>query len=134
MATNRRSLPSSGADLGEVDVEVADRVGGEALPLGLVAPDLGQPADPVPLEAAMQRRPREVRDRGLEAVEAVVQRQERVAPERDDDGFLLWREDGRADLLRPHPGVRRRLPLAPLLDRGGADAEAAGERPHALLT
>jgi hypothetical protein len=30
-----------------------------------------------------------VRDRGLEAVEAVVERQERMPPEGDDDGFLL---------------------------------------------
>ena len=47
-------LALPGADLGDVEVEVADRVGGEALPLGLVAPDLGQPADPVPLQAAVQ--------------------------------------------------------------------------------
>jgi hypothetical protein len=48
-------LALPGADLGQVDVEVADGVGREALLLGLVALDFGQPADPMPLEAAMQR-------------------------------------------------------------------------------
>ena len=35
-------------------------------------------------EAPVQRRSGEVRDRGLEAVEAVVQRQQRMPSERDD--------------------------------------------------
>jgi hypothetical protein len=67
--------------LGQVDVEVADRVGSEALLAGLVALDLGQPADAVPLQAAVQARARQVRDGGLEAVEAVIERQERMPPE-----------------------------------------------------
>jgi hypothetical protein len=94
-----------GADLGDVEVEVADRIGGEALLLRLVALDLGQAADAVPLQAAVQAGARQVRDRGLEAVEAVVERQERMPPEGDDDGFLLRREHGRAGVLRPHLGV-----------------------------
>jgi hypothetical protein len=43
-----------GADLGDVDVEVAERVALEGLLGGLVAKGLGQPADAVPLEAAVQ--------------------------------------------------------------------------------
>jgi hypothetical protein len=43
-----------GADLGDVDVEIAERVALEGLLGGLVAGDLGQPADAVPLEAAVQ--------------------------------------------------------------------------------
>ena len=47
------ALPST--NLGDVDVEVADRVGFEGLLRGLVAGDLRQPADAVTLEASMQR-------------------------------------------------------------------------------
>jgi hypothetical protein len=39
----------------DVDVEEADRIALELLPRRLVAFDLGQSADPVVLEAAMQR-------------------------------------------------------------------------------
>jgi hypothetical protein len=43
-----------GPDLGDVDMEVADRVALELAPVGLVAVDLRQPADPMTLKAAMQ--------------------------------------------------------------------------------
>ena len=120
--------------LGDVDVEVADRVGLEAGALGLVALGVGQPSDAVALEAAVQARAPQVRDGGLEGVEAVVQRQERVPPEGDDDRLLLKRQHRRADLLRPHARIGGGPALAPLLHGGGADAVALGERPHALLT
>lgn len=41
--------PFRRVDLGQIDVEVAERVGLEARPLGLVAVDLRQSADPVRL-------------------------------------------------------------------------------------
>lgn len=78
-----------GPDFGNVDVEVADRVGLE-LPLRRpVAVDLGQPADAVALQAVVQGRPRQVRDRRLQGVEAVVERQQCLLSEGDDDRFLL---------------------------------------------
>ena len=83
-----------GPDLGDVDMEEADRVALEPGALRLAAVRIGQPADPVALEAAVQGRAGKVGDGGLERVEAVVQRQERVAPESDDDGLLLDREHG----------------------------------------
>ena len=43
-----------GPDLGDVDVEVADRVGFELLPVRLVAIDIGQPGDAVSFQAAVQ--------------------------------------------------------------------------------
>ena len=43
-----------GPHLGDVDVEVADRVGLEVLAPGLVSVDVGQPGDSMPLQAAMQ--------------------------------------------------------------------------------
>jgi hypothetical protein len=81
-----------GPDLGDVEVEEADRVGLEALAGGLVALGLGQAGDAVALEAAVERRARQVWDGGLERVEAVIERQEGVAPEGDNHRFLLGRE------------------------------------------
>ncbi len=46
--------PLLGTGLGQVDVKAAGRVVGQALPCRLVALDLRQAADPVPLQAAMQ--------------------------------------------------------------------------------
>ena len=71
-------LAFGGLHLGDVDVEVADRVALELLLGRLVAFDLRQAADAVALQAAMQGRARQVRDRRLQGIEAVVQRQQRV--------------------------------------------------------
>src|ERR1700683_1573883 len=66
-------LALSGSDLGEVDMEIADRMGLE-LTLGRsLAFDLRQPGDPMALKAALKR------------VEAVVERQQRTPPEGDHD-------------------------------------------------
>ena len=54
-----------GADLGDVDMKVADRVGLELLAPRLIAVDLWQPGDIVPLQAAVQRGPCQLRERGL---------------------------------------------------------------------
>ena len=76
-------------NLSQIDVEVAERVGLEARPLGLVTVDLRQSADTVALQAAMQGRAGQVREGGLERVEAVVERQERVTAKGDDDRLVL---------------------------------------------
>ena len=70
--------PFRRVDLSQIDVEVAERVGLEARPLGLVAVDLRQSADAVALQAAMQRRAGQMWDRGLECVETIVEGQERM--------------------------------------------------------
>ena len=69
------------ADLRDVDVEVADRVGLEARTLGLVTIDIRQSADAVTLQAAVQAGAGQVRDGGLQRVEAVVERQQGMPPE-----------------------------------------------------
>ena len=76
-------------DLSQIDVEVAERIGLEAGPLGLVAVDLRQSADAVALQAAMQRRAGQMWDRGLERVEAVVEGQERVTTKGDHHRLIL---------------------------------------------
>lgn len=87
-------LAFGGPDLGDVDMEVADRVRLELAPGRFVALDVGLSTDAVALKTAMQRQARQVRDRRLERVEAVVQRQQRVAPERNHDRRFLDRQRG----------------------------------------
>ncbi|NNH67876.1 hypothetical protein HLI17_32280 [Rhizobium laguerreae] len=47
-------LPSLGADFGNVNVEVAERIGFELLAGRLVAFDIGKLGDAMPLKATMQ--------------------------------------------------------------------------------
>lgn len=57
-----------GTNLGDVDVEIPDRVGLEFAFVRLVTPDLRQAGDAMPLQTAMQRRSGQMRDRRLERV------------------------------------------------------------------
>lgn len=70
-------------------MEETDRIGVELLPLGLVAFEIRQSADAVTLQTPMKGIASELRNRGLECVEAVVQRQQCVLAKRHDDGFLF---------------------------------------------
>jgi hypothetical protein len=82
----------------------------------------------------MQGRARQVRDGWLQRIKAVVQRQNRVAPEGHDHGLRLDRQDGGMNGLRPHPRIADARPLAPLLHRGRANPVAARQPPYALFT
>jgi hypothetical protein len=75
--------------LGDVNVEEADRIGLEPRLWLLVALDIRQPPDPMPLQTAVQRRAGQAGDCRLKRVKAVVERQQRMAPEGDDDRLLL---------------------------------------------
>jgi hypothetical protein len=110
-------------DLRDVDVKEADGVALELLPLGFVALDIRKPRDAVTLQAAMQRRPRQVRDRWLQGIEAVVQRQERVPSKGDDCRLLFLGQDRRARFLRPGLHVFDRRALSPPRYGLGIDAE-----------
>ena len=73
----------------EIDGQVADRIVPEllfrrALPVFAQR----QAADAVAVEAAVQRRARQVRNRGLQRVQAIVQGQERVPAKGHGNGFL----------------------------------------------
>jgi hypothetical protein len=74
--------------LGDVDVDRAsgsppvreplaraNRIPLELLPTWLVALDIRQARDAMPLQAPMQRRSGQVRDRGLQSIKAIIQRQ-----------------------------------------------------------
>jgi len=103
-----------GADLGDVDVEVADRVALEGLLGRLVASHLRQPADAVAHETPVQRGAAEMRDRCLQGVEAVVERQQGVPAEGDHHRFLFGRQYRRVRRLRTHRRIVHEGPLAPL--------------------
>jgi hypothetical protein len=70
-------------------MKVADRIGLEFAFGGGFAFQLGQPRDPVALQAPMQRRARQMRDGGLQSVQAVVERQQSMPSECNDDGLFL---------------------------------------------
>src|SRR4051812_2290288 len=74
-----------------------------------------------------------MRDGGLERVEAVVQRQERVPPKGNHDGLLLDREHGRGRLLGTGALVLDRGALLPLGYGLRVDPVALGQHPQARL-
>ena len=74
---------------GDVDMEIADRIGLEFAFGGGFAFDLGQPGDPVALQTPVKRRAGQMRDGGLQSVQAVVERQQSMPSEGNDDGLFL---------------------------------------------
>jgi hypothetical protein len=78
-------------DLGDVDVEEADRVGLEFFLGCFFAFDFEQPGDAVALQTAVERRAGQMRDCGLQSVETVVERKQGLFPESDDASSSLLR-------------------------------------------
>src|SRR5215218_3447799 len=66
-----------------------------------------------------------MREGGLEGIEAVVQRQERVAPKGNDDRLFLEREHRRLGLLGSGGPVGNRATLLPLGDGLRVDGDCA---------
>jgi hypothetical protein len=123
-----------GSHLGQVDVEEADRIRIEPLLARLVALDLGQAADAMPFQTTMKRRAGELRDRGLQGVQTVVERQKRVLAKRDDDGVLFHRQNRRLRNGRASPAIGSGVALLPLGNRLGVDTMTPSQRSHARLT
>jgi hypothetical protein len=78
-----------GSNFGDVEMKMADRIGLEFPLGGGFAFDLRQSGDPVPLQTPMKGRARQMRDGGLQGVQAVVERRQRMPSEGDDDGLFL---------------------------------------------
>lgn len=95
-------------------MEVADLVILELL--RLLSVSLGQATDAMPLQAAMQGRAVQVRDRVLECDVDIVEWQPRSHPQRHDSGFFHERKDAAAPLLRSHWQVFDRLSMVSLQD------------------
>jgi hypothetical protein len=77
------------SNLGEVDMKLADRIGLEFAFGGGFAFDLRQPGDLVALQTPVKRRARQMRDRRLQGIKAVVERQQSMPSECNDDGLFL---------------------------------------------
>ena len=74
-----------------------------------------------------------MRNSGLQRLEAVVERKQRLAPERRDRRFLFEYQDGGMSGLRPYrPSAMR--PVALLLNGRRANPMPSGELPYALST
>ena len=77
---------------------------------------------------------RQVRDGGLQGIEAVVERQQGVTAEGDDDRLLLCRERGGARLGGPGAPIGDISSRAPFGDGLGVHPVAPRQVPQALLT
>jgi hypothetical protein len=86
---NEVELALSGSNLGDVDMKIADWIGLEFAFGGGFAFDLRETGDPMALEAAVQRRARQMRDGGLQGIKAVVERQQSMPSESNDDGLFF---------------------------------------------
>src|SRR5262249_61530117 len=117
-----------GSYFGDVDVEVADRVCLELALYAIAVPDVREPRDAVPLQAAVQGRARQMRDRRLKGIQAVVERQQRMLAKRDDGGVVFERQGRRLRVFRAGRQIRRRAALLPLGDGLLIDAVAPGQR------
>jgi hypothetical protein len=122
------------AYLGDIEVEEPDRVDLEGLLRRLVAIDLGQSGNTVTLQAAMQGRTGQVRDAGLQGIEAIIQRQQGMLAEGDNDRLFLLGEHRGFWRLWSHWRIGDHGPALPLGDRLGVHPEAAGQGPYARLT
>lgn len=91
-----------------------------------VALDLRQPAYAVALEEAMKGRSGEMRDRGLQRIKTIIERQQRMLAEGDGDRFLFWCQHRRAGRLGAHRRVLDEVALLPLRNRLGIEAVAFG--------
>ena len=87
-------LPFLSPDLGDIDVEITDWISLELLPLRLVAFHIRQSGYPVPLKTTMQRRPRQMRDRWLQGIEAIIQWQQSMTTERNHHRLFFLAENG----------------------------------------
>ncbi len=93
-----------GAHLGDIDMEVSNEMLLELLPGWLVSLDIGQAADAMRLETAVQGRTGQARHGGLEGVETVVQR----LPAKGSRHRFLFLGQDRGAGLRPHPRIFHR--------------------------
>ena len=127
-ANEQKQFALSSLHFGNIDMEEADGVAFELMPLWLVASHVRQSRDAVTLQAPMQRRTGQMWDRWLQGIEAVIQRQQRV-PAKSNDGRLLGLgQDRRARFLWPGLEILDRLALAPLRHRFLVDAQLPAQR------
>jgi hypothetical protein len=92
----------------------ANRAGLEPALVGLAAGDLGQTGDAVALQAAVQAGAGQMRDCGLQGLQAVIEGQQGVAAKRHHGGLFLAREHRGMRGSRSGRLVGNRRPALPL--------------------
>ena len=122
-----------GSDMADVQMKVADGICLETL-LGWLAFRLRQAVDAMALETVMKGRPGQMRDRILQRVKTVIQRQKGLSTEGHNKAFFFFAEHSGSALFRSHRQVFDRIALLPLRDRLGVDAIPLCQLPYALLT
>ena len=75
-----------------------------------------------------------MRDRRLQGVQAVIQWQQGMPPKRDDDRFVLDRQNGRARVFWTGRQIVDGTALLPLRNRLRVDPMTMGKGSQALLT
>jgi len=116
------------SDFSDVDMEITNSVGLELFLFGLVSCQFRQAADAVTFETAMQGRARQLRDRGLQRIEAVIEWQERVAPKSYNDGFFFSTQNGRVRLLGSGLQILDRSSVTPFTSGFRVDAVSRAQR------
>lgn len=86
------------------------------------------------LQATMECRASQMRQGGLQGIETIIERQQRMAPEGDDDRFLLDRQHRGLRLFRASRKISYRVALSPLGNSLGVDPVVLGEGSQARLT
>jgi hypothetical protein len=127
-------LPFFRAPLGDGKRAVAERLGLTLLLPRLRAGHSRSAAAAVPLPTALQCGSGQVRQRGLQGIQAVIKRQQRMLAKGDKQRFFLHRQDGGAWWLRAHGRIVPLCPLLPLRHGVGGQGITAGKLGDALLT
>ena len=123
-------LALSSSDLRDVDMDVSDGIFLELTLRTGFAAQVRQAADTVALQAAVKRGAPQMGDRGLQGIEAVIKRQQRVAAKGHNGSLLLRREHGRVRVLGSHRCVFDRSAVAPLGNGFSIDVMLASQGAH----
>jgi len=121
------SLAFCGAYLSNIEVEVADRRGLERFLLRCVALDCWQAADGMPLQTAVKCGSRQVGNRRLQGVQAIIQGEQRMPAKRHHQRLFFLRQHRGMRLFRPHRRIVDIRPCLPFRDRLGIEVIPCGQ-------
>jgi hypothetical protein len=89
------------------------------------------------LQTPLQRGARQLRDRCLQRIEEVIQREQRMLAKCDNQRFFLQRQVSGARLVQAHRHIVHMRPLFPLAERlwieMGESSDIDGEESHKSL-
>jgi len=109
-------------------MEIANGISFELLSLRLVAFHIWQSGDPMSLQTAMQCRARQMWDRWLQGIEAVIKRQQSMTPESHDHCFLICAQNCETGFRRTSFAILSSHAFAPFGDRFDIDTKVPAQR------